>query len=110
MRQPDEMSRAATPPGLEITPAGRGMLVMSGKAVEHAMKPGQRREFIDRAFSIPKLSGLELDPSHARLRFEAGAGSTPVLLRSLASAMRLDNPGHFPLADIELIEVLSGKH
>ena len=109
MRLPDEMSRAGASPDLEIKAAGRGVLVMSGKPVEYAMKPEHRREFIERVFSMPKLSRLELaiDEGHARLRFERGAGRTPELLRSLARAMRAEKPDQSALADLDLVEVLS---
>jgi cation transport ATPase len=109
MRLPDDMSRAAASPELAVKPAGRGVLIMSGKPVEYAMKPEHRREFIERVFSIPKLSRLELaiDEGHARLRFERGAGAPPELLRSLARAMRAEKPDQSALADLGLIEVLS---
>ncbi len=107
MRLPDEMSRAVDSAALEIKEAGRGVLVLSGKPVEHATKPENRREFIDRVFSIPGLSGLALGARQARLRFAPGAGSTPELLRRLATAMRADKVEHFALADLDLIEVLA---
>ena len=106
MRLPDEMSRAVNGSGLAIKQAGRGILVLSGKPVEHAMKPEHRREFIDRVFSIPGLASLALDAAQARLRFERGASSTPLLLRRLAKAMRSEKVEHFALADLDLVEVL----
>ncbi len=101
------MSRAVTAPGLEIKQAGRGVLVLSGKPVEHAMNAEHRREFIDRVFSIPGLAGLALDARQARLRFERGAGSMPELLRKLAKAMRSEKVEHFAMADLDLVEVLA---
>lgn len=103
------MSPAIASSNLGIRPGGRETLVMSGRTVEIAMRPGHCQEFIDRVFSMPKLLALELDlaAGHARLRFETGAGSIPELLRSLAQAMRSEKPGHFALADFGLIEALS---
>jgi hypothetical protein len=107
MRLPDEMSRAVASQDLQIKQAGRGVLVLSGKAIEHAVRPEHRREFIDRVFSIPGLSGLALDGGHARLRLEHGGGSTAELLRRLAKAMRSEKVEHFELADLDLVEVLA---
>jgi hypothetical protein len=76
MRQPDEMSHATALPGLEIRAPRRGVLVLGGKALEVAIRAGHRREFIERVFSMPKLSALKLGVGEARLRFEAGAGTT----------------------------------
>ena len=103
------MSRAVASSNLEIKPGRRGTLVISGATVERALKPGRRREFIDRLFSIPNLSALELDldARHARLRFEPGAESIPESLRCLANAMRSKRPGRFALADLGLIQDLS---
>jgi len=107
MRLPEEMSHAVAPSGLEIRSAGGRVLVLAGNAVEYAMKLAHRREFIDRLFSTEGLLAVRLDPGSARLRFEAGAGRPPELLRRLAKVMRTGTRGHFPLADLELIELLS---
>ncbi len=94
-------------PGLRIKREGPAVLVLSGKPVEHAIKAENRREFVDRLFSISGVAGLALGPDHARLRFEPGAGSTPELLRRLAKAMRSEKVERFALADLELVEVLA---
>jgi cation transport ATPase len=109
MRMPDEMSHAVAAPGLNVKAGGRGVLILSGAAVELAMKPEHRRELVDRTFSIPALAGLTMDigAGHARLQFQRGTGRTADLLRSVAKAMRLAKPDHLPLADIDLIEVLA---
>jgi cation transport ATPase len=109
MRLPDEMSHAVDATGLSIKPVGRNALLLSGAAVQMAMKSEHRRELVDRAFSIPALKRLTMDieAGHARLHFERGSGRTPELLRSVAKAMRMAKPEHFALADIDLIEVLS---
>jgi hypothetical protein len=105
MRQPEELTHAATPPGLEIAEARLGSLLLGGKAIEHAMKRAHRREFIDRAFSVPNLSALAFEPRHARLRF---SGASPRdLLKSLAKAMRAAKWDQLPLADLDLISLLS---
>jgi len=106
---PDDMSHATTGPGLNVKSGGRGVLILSGAAVELAMKLEHRRELVDRAFSIPGLAGLtmDIDAGHARLRFERGTGRTPELLRSVAKAMRMAKPEHFALAEMDLIEAIS---
>jgi cation transport ATPase len=111
MRMPDEMSHAVNAPGLNVKPGGRRVLILSGAAVELAMKPEHRRELVDRLFSIPALAGLtmDLEAGRARLRFQQGAGRTPELLRSVAKAMRLPKPEHLALAELDLIEVLSSS-
>jgi len=110
MRLPDDMSRAVASPPLDVRQGGRGVLVLSGKPVELAMKAEHRREFVERLFSIPELSSLELSRSagQARLRFGGHAGSTHAsLLRSLAKAMRALKADHIAMADMEMITALS---
>jgi hypothetical protein len=107
MRQPEELSHAAAQPGLEIAEARRGALLLGGKAIEHAMKPAHRRELIDRAFSVPALSALSLEPRHARFRFTPNGASTRDFLKSLAKAMRAPKWEQFPLADLDLIALIS---
>jgi hypothetical protein len=109
MRLPDDMSRAVSTPALDVRPLGRRALLIAGRPVEVAMKPDHRREFIDRLFSMPELSCIELalDSGHATLGFDPAAGSPGEVLKSLAKAMRSAKPGHFELADLELIELIS---
>ncbi len=106
------MSLALASRDLEIKSRGRGTLVMSGRLVEAAMRHGHCRELVDRAFTIPGLSALELDRAscRARLRFAPEAGPVPELLRRLARAMRGAAPEPFALADLDLIQALSRDH
>lgn len=101
------MSAAAAPASLETRMAGRGVLVLAGKAIENAIKPAHRREFIDRLFSMPDLAAVTLGNGKARLRFKAGAGRAPELLRGIAKVMRAGKREQFTLADLELIAVVS---
>jgi hypothetical protein len=104
------MSRAlASISNLEIKPAGRATLVLSGRTVEVAMKPGHCREFIDRVFSVPGVAALELnlDACGARVHFEPDAGPVSGRLKGLAKAMRAAEPARAGLADLELIRAVS---
>ena len=111
MRMPDDMSQAVAAPGLNVKSGGRGVLILSGAAVEIAMKLEHRRELVDRVFSMPDLAVLTMDiaAGHVRLRFERGAGRAPDLMRSVAKAMRMAKPEHFALAEMDLIEAISSN-
>jgi hypothetical protein len=96
---------------LSVRRSVRGSLMLTGKAVEAAMKPAHWEEFVDRLFSMPHLASVELrrDAGTARLRFERGSGTVPDRLRSLAAAMRNGAPQHqYRLPDPARLDALTG--
>jgi hypothetical protein len=107
MRLPDDASTAVTLPEIQVRRERGGVLAISGKPIELALKREHRREFVERVFSVPEVESVSLHPDCARVHFARAAGPAAGLLKRLANAMRSASREQFGFADLDLVEVLA---
>lgn len=93
-------------PDLEIEfVGGKPLVILSGQAIATAGRRRNRRELIDRFFSIPTLKSLKLQlkGGRARLEFTDHDASRSERIAVLAEAMRGVRPVSLPLPHEEVI-------
>jgi hypothetical protein len=97
-------------PGLRIKfPSGEPFLLLSGETIAAAARPPNRRQLINRFFSVPSVKSLRLNwrKGEARLELLGDTYSSADLVALLAKAMGGRPPPALPLLHEEVI--LSSK-
>jgi E1-E2 ATPase len=98
-------NNGASAPPLKIEALRGGIVRLSGPALEEALLPAHRREFLDRCFAVPTLNTLRLAGTgiSVDLWFQRNQIPLSESVEGLAAAMRSRDPGAWDLAHDEIV-------
>ncbi len=92
-------------PPLKIQARGDGSVRLSGPALEEAVTPPLRREFLDRCFAVPTLQTVPFIATGRTVELHFKRSPIPVSesLEGLSAAMRMRNPEELDLPHDEIV-------